>query len=95
MRCPSVQSGWLTSLLLVGCVPRTLAQQTGAPPMATSVVATITTIDPATGLATLQTAAGEQCALPTAAEWKVGATVVCDRSGDGPRTRLHQCRPWP
>jgi hypothetical protein len=72
-----------------------LAHKTGAPPVATSVVATITTIDLTTGLATLQTEMGEQFALPKAVPWKVDDQVVCDRIGAGPRTRLHQCRPWP
>jgi hypothetical protein len=61
----------------------------------TRVIATITTINPTTGLTTLQTEQGEQFALPTAAGWKVGEKVICERIGDGPRTRLHQCQPWP
>ena len=95
MRRPDLPIIGLLGIVLVGSVLLTWASRTGAPPVATRMVAAITTIDRTTGLATLQNAQGEQFALPTAALWQVGDRVGCDRIGAGPRTRLHQCRPWP
>ena len=62
-------------------------------PMSTGVVATITTIDAKTGMATLKTEAGEVFELPKESLWKVGAKVECDRI-DNPRPRLQRCQPW-
>ena len=95
MRCPDAQILWLPGLLLVGCMLLTPAHTTGRSPVTTRVIATIMAIDPTTGLTALQTEQGEQFALPTAAGWKVGERVSCERIGDGSRTRLRQCRPWP
>ena len=95
MRRPDLPIIGLLGIVLVGSVLLTRTDRTDAPPVATRVVATITTIDRTTGLATLQTAQGEQFALPTAALWQVGDSVGCDRIGAGLRTRLHPCRPWP
>ena len=95
MRRPYVHIVCLAGILMVGFVSLLLVHKTDAPPVATSVVATLMTIDLTTSLATLQTEMGEQFALPQVAGWQVGDKVVCDRVGAGPRTRLHQCRSWP
>ena len=72
MRRPDLPIIGLLGIVLVGSVLLTRADRTGAPPVATRVVATITTIDRTTGLATLQTAQGARgyvmtCMLPAAA----------------------------
>ena len=70
------------------------AQQGPDPPVSTGVIATITTIDAKTGMATLKTEKGEVFALPKERLWKVNAKVLCDRIGEGPPPRLQRCQPW-
>src|SRR6516162_6995992 len=81
MRRPDLPIIGLLGIVLVGAVLLTRTDRTDAPPAATRVVATITTIDRTTGLATLQTAQGERFALPTAALWQVGDRAAVTGSG--------------
>ena len=78
------------------CIASALAfaQGDGAPAISTGVVATITALDAKTGLATLQTEAGEVFELPKEWYWKMGDKVLCDRRDEGPPPRLQQCQPW-
>ena len=89
-----VQIAVLTGTLVVGRVPVTLAQQSDAVPVATGVVATITSLDSRTGLATLTTTAGEGFQVPKEGSWKGGDKVACDRLDDA-RPPLQDCQPWP
>ena len=61
---------------------------------ATGVVATVTAIAPGTGLATLQTEAGEVFTLPKAVSWRIGTRVACERVEDASQSRLEHCQPW-
>lgn len=70
------------------------AQNRGDVPDSRGVVATITTIDAKTGMATLKTEEGEVFELPKGWRWKMGDKVLCDRIGAGPRPRLQHCQPW-
>ena len=83
----------LTGAMVAGFVPMTLAQDSDSPPSSTGVVATITALDAKTGLATLQTEAGEVFELPKWRLWKVGDKVLCDRI-DVLRPRFERCQPW-
>ena len=70
------------------------AQGEGGPAVSTGAVATITTVDAKTGMATLKTEAGEVFELPKGWRLQVNAKVLCDRIGEGPRPRLQNCQPW-
>lgn len=71
-----------------------LAQSSDASPASLGVIATITTLDANTGMATLRTEGGEVFELPKASSWHVGHTVLCDRIAAAPRPRLLDCRLW-
>jgi hypothetical protein len=87
-----IQITLLTATLIAGFVSVTLAQSQNAP-VSTGVVATITTIDAKTRMATLTTEAGEVFELPKESLWHVGHKVECDRI-DAPRPRLQHCQSW-
>lgn len=70
------------------------AQQGPESPTSIGVVATITALDAHTGLATLQTEAGEVFELPKETLWQMGNKVLCDRIEAGRRSRLQHCQPW-
>ena len=70
------------------------AQQGGDYPVSRGVVATITTLDAKTGMATLQTEAGEVFELPKGWQWHVGHKVECDRIEKAPRPELQRCQSW-
>ena len=69
------------------------AQNSNSDPVSTGVVATITTLDAKTGMATLTTEAGAVFELPKEWHWHVGHKVLCDRI-DAPRPRFQHCQPW-
>jgi hypothetical protein len=77
----------------LGFVPVALADGNDTP-MSKGVVATVTTIDADTAMATLKTEAGEVFERPEGWQWHVGHKVICDRIGDAPRPRFQHCRPW-
>ena len=90
-----IQITLLTATLIAGFVSVTLAQsQSPNVPVSTGVVATITTIDAKTRMATLTTEAGEVFELPKESLWHVGHKVECDRIADARRPRLQHCQPW-
>jgi hypothetical protein len=76
------------------------AQDSDSPAGSTGVVATITALDARTGMATLQTEAGEVVELPKYSRWTMGDKVLCDRiegAGVYPQgrlSRLQNCRLW-
>ena len=63
------------------------------PPSSRGAVATVTTIDATTGMATLKTEEGEVFEHPTGVQWHVGHKVICDRIY-APRPRFQHCQPW-
>jgi len=81
-----VQIAVLTGTLVVGRVPVTLAQQSDAVPVATGVVATITSLDSRTGLATLTTTAGEGFQVPKEGSCTPSLRII--RSAQKPAKRL-------
>ena len=84
----------LTGAMVAGFVPVTLAQPKEYP-VSRGVVATITTIDAKTDMATLKTGAGEVFEVLKSRLWKVGDTVLCDQIDEVPsRLRFQHCRLW-
>ena len=81
------------ALALLGLASTGVFAQSPNPPLSTGVVAAVTAIDARTGMATLQTAAGEVFELPKGSLWHVGHKVECDRI-DAVRPRLQDCKPW-
>src|SRR2546425_11930818 len=74
-----IQVTLLTATLIGGFVSVPLAEDQESGPSSTGVVATITTIDAKTRMATLTTEAGEVFELPKESLWHVGHKVLCDR----------------
>jgi len=89
-----IQITLLTATLIGGFVSVTLAQKGPDSSDSTGVVATVTTIDAKTRMATLTTEAGEVFELPKESLWHVGHKVECDRIADARRPRLQHCQPW-
>ena len=78
----------------LGFVPVTLAQPKEYP-VSRGVVATITSIDAKTDMATLKIGAGEVFEVLKSRLWKVGAKVLCDQIDEVPsRLRFQHCRLW-
>jgi hypothetical protein len=71
-----------------------LGADSGAPPLSTGAIATITAIDANTGIATLKTEAGEVVKVPKYSRWTMDDKVLCDRIESGYRSRLQHCRLW-
>jgi hypothetical protein len=84
----------VTSLLLGGLVPLSIAGESSLPPVSQGVVATITGIDDHHHMATLTTEEGEVFELPKESLWKVGSKVECDLIEAAPHARLQNCQPW-
>jgi len=65
-------------------------------PVSTSVVVTVSAIDPHNTMATLKTQDGAMYQRPAAASWKVGDHVLCDLMEPSLRQemRLQHCRQW-
>lgn len=63
-------------------------------PYTRGVIATITTFDAQTGMATLRTEEGEVFELPKASDWHRGHKVLCDRLAYGLHARLQRCQLW-
>ena len=75
-------------LLLLAPGPNTLQAN------AIGVIATITAIDPQTGIATLATNGGEVFTMVKEGVWKVGTRVECERIADNTPVQLRHCLPW-
>jgi len=88
-----IQITLLTGAMVAGFVPVTLAQGTDNPG-SRGVVATVTTIDASTAMATLTTEAGEVFEHPKESQWHVGHKVICDRIERAPRPEVQSCRLW-
>lgn len=83
------------ALAMLGIVSTlAIAQQGDDTPVSRGVVATVTAIDAATNMATLQTEEGEVFELPERSLWHVGHKVLCDRIEQGPRPRFLNCQIW-
>ena len=82
-----IQITLLSSILVGGFVPATLAQGRGP-----DVVATITAISKDKSRATLKTETGEVVRVPKSPGWQVGDKVICHRSVR--KGSLFDCRPW-
>lgn len=79
----------------LGFVPVALAQDSGGDtPVSRGVVATVTALDANTGMATLQTDAGEVFERRQGWQWHVGHKVLCDRIEAVFRPRFQHCQPW-
>ena len=88
-----ISTAFLTSSLLFGSLilapsPSTLLAK------AVGEFATVTAVDARTGIATLQTPAGETFTVSKDRSWTVGTRVLCDRVSDGTPHYLDRCLVW-
>lgn len=90
LRTHAITVGLAVALL---CLASTVVFAQEDTPVSRGVVATITALDAPTGMAALQTAAGEVFELPKSQLWKVGDTVLCDQR-EGLPPRLQRCQLW-
>jgi hypothetical protein len=58
------------------------------------VIATVTAIDPRTGIATLATDGGEVFTIAKDSLWKVGTRLECERVADRTPAQLQYCLLW-
>ena len=83
--------GWALALL---CLASTLAFAQDDSPVSRGVVATVTTLDATTGMATLKTEEGRVFEVQKRSRWKKGSKVMCNKQNLRGRQQLRNYRLW-